>query len=61
MQISIVGKVKDKNKKEHKLVITNNDLETLIVEKAKAIGIEGYEGRVWSHFDEQIVSVSIDN
>lgn len=61
MNITIFGRVRDKLRVEHKIVITQTDIEEMIVAKAKEKGIEGYEGRIWKHYDEIITGVVIDD
>lgn len=59
MNIKITCSVKNENKDKVKIVIYEDDIEEIILRKAKAIGVKGYEGRLIWHFDEKIESVSI--
>jgi len=60
MDIRIRCVFKNAQKEIQHLVITKEDIEELIVQKAKDMGYTGYEGRILTHFDEEIESVQID-
>ncbi len=60
MDVTIVGTVKDENRKIHSIEIRSAEIENMLKEKAEASGIRGYEGLAWRHLDETIVSVTVE-
>ena len=61
MDITIFGTVKDKDHNIAKISIHNDEIEELIKQKAIAVGVKGYKGTVWEHYDETIVTVVINS
>ena len=59
MDITIHGTVRNSEKDEVKISIHSHEIEQFIKSKAVALGVEGYQGEVWTHFDETITSVVI--
>lgn len=51
--------VTDKDKVNHSIELYDIDIEKLILAKAKKMGIEGYNGRILTHYDERIIDVQI--
>lgn len=61
MRVTITGSVVDETRKTHTITLLHEDIENMIKQKAKEKGIEGYEGRIWRHLDEKVVSVSVED
>lgn len=61
MELKINCTFKNEKKEIQRLVITEADIEELIVQKAKHMRISGYKGRYLTHYDECIESVQLIN
>ena len=61
MDVTIFGTVRDKERSVVKISIHNDEIEALIKKKAIDAGVKGYEGRIFSHYDERIATVVINN
>jgi len=61
VDITIHGTVRNSDREVIKVEISNLEIEGFIKSKAIASGVEGYMGKVWTHVDEEIVSVIIND
>jgi len=60
MEIKITCNVTDEHRDTHEIILTTDDIITLIKDKAEENGIRGYMGRLWRHLDERIIKVGVE-